>query len=273
MPDYTDLSPDQARAYLAKHGAGDVTLLDVRQDWEYAEMHIPGARHLPLPELADRLAELDRDRPVLAYCRSGGRSAAAAGLLAGQGFQVLNLAGGITAWEGQAVAGGPDLGLDLFAGAADPRDVILRACCMEQNLNRFYTSLADRAADPQTRDAFVRMAGFEEKHIAWLLIVYRQATGETLAVADFLDLSLHQALEGGVTAEDFLDENPSLLDSPRDALEAGMAIEAAAQDLYARLAAAGADQESGALLRRLADEEKAHLKALGALLDRMGGAA
>lgn len=271
MPAYTDLSPDQARAYLAAHGQDSFTLLDVRQDWEYEELHIPGARHLPLPALAERVAELDRDKPVLTYCRSGMRSASAAGFLAGQGFsRVLNLKGGITAWQGQAVSGAPDLGLDLFAGAAGPREVMLRACRLEQNLNRFYASLAGRTRDRETGETLARLAGFELKHIAWLLAVHRQGTGETLSEADFLDLARGQALEGGITAERFLEENPDLLDSPQGALEAGMAIEAQALDLYARLAANTRDPEAAALLRRLADEEKGHLKALGVLLDRMG---
>jgi rhodanese-related sulfurtransferase/rubrerythrin len=271
MPDFTDLTADQARAWLAARGQDSFTLLDVRQDWEYEELHIPGAVHVPLPDLADRVDELDRAKPVLAYCRSGGRSASAAGFLAGQGFaQVLNLAGGISAWSGQAVRGGPRLGLDFFAGAASARDVVLRACCMEQNLSRLYASLAGKARDRETGETFARLAGFEEKHIAWLLIVHRQATGEALAVGDFLNLSLDRALEGGITAEDFLEQNPDLLASPQDALEAGMAIEAYALDLYARMAADNSDQESVKLLLRLADEEKAHLKALGALLDRMG---
>ncbi len=272
MPEFTDITADQARDFLASHGQDSFTLLDVRQDWEYEEMHIPGARHVPLPELADRVGELDRAKPVLAYCRSGGRSASAAGFLAGHGFgQVFNLQGGITAWQGQAVSGGPNLGMNFFANAASPREVVLQACCMEQNLNRFYTALAERAKDREAGETYARLAGFEEKHIAWLLIVHRQTTGETLTVGDFLDQATGEALEGGITAEDFLDQNPGLLESPQAALEAGMAIEAYALDLYSRMVAAGSDPESEKLLLRLADEEKAHLKALGALLDRLGG--
>ncbi|MEW5772217.1 MAG: rhodanese-like domain-containing protein [Thermodesulfobacteriota bacterium] len=270
---YTDLSPVQARAFMAAHGQDAFTLLDVRQDWEYEETHIPGARHVPLPELSDRAGELDPSKPVLAYCRSGKRSSAAAGFLAGQGFaRVLNLAGGISAWQGQTVSGGPDLGLDLFAGAAGPRDVVLRACCMERNLDRLYTALAGKARDRETGETLALLAGFERKHVALLLAIHRQATGEALGEEDFQRLALDQALEGGITAERFLEDNPDLLASPRTALEAGMAVEAHALDLYARLAATSPDQEAGKLLLRLADEEKAHLKALGALLDRLGDA-
>lgn len=269
---YSDLSPDQAREFVASHGQDACTLLDVRQDWEYEEAHLPGALHLPLPALAERLGELDRGKPVLAYCRSGRRSAAAAAFLAGQGFaRVLNLAGGITAWQGQEVRGGPDLGLDLFAGAATTREVLLRACCMEINLSRFYAAAAGQARDRETGETLARLAGFEQKHIAWLSVVHRQATGETLSEADFLALAQDQALEGGITAARFVEDNPELTNSPQFALEAGMAIEACALDLYARLAASSQGQDTRQLLLRLADEEKAHLKALGTLLDRVGG--
>lgn len=49
------------------HGEGDYTLLDVRQPKEYANTHIPGAKLIPLPELADRLDELDPGKPVVTY--------------------------------------------------------------------------------------------------------------------------------------------------------------------------------------------------------------
>src|SRR2546421_7408448 len=56
-------------------------LLDVREPWEYAAGHVPGARLIPLGELEQRASEVSRDRPVLAICHSGQRSLAAAGYL------------------------------------------------------------------------------------------------------------------------------------------------------------------------------------------------
>jgi rhodanese-related sulfurtransferase len=58
---------EEARTFFAEHNPGDYLLLDVRQPAEYQEGHIPGARLIPLPELADRLDELDQDKPVFAY--------------------------------------------------------------------------------------------------------------------------------------------------------------------------------------------------------------
>lgn len=57
----------QARDMLAKTGTSDMTILDVRQPGEYSAGHIPGATLIPLPQLTDRLAELDREKPLLVY--------------------------------------------------------------------------------------------------------------------------------------------------------------------------------------------------------------
>ncbi len=87
---------------------GDVQLLDVRTDEEYAEGHLAGALLCDVKRpafLDDCVAMLDTARTVAVYCRSGRRSVTAAGQLAGAGFKVVNLEGGIQAWQkaGRAV--------------------------------------------------------------------------------------------------------------------------------------------------------------------------
>ncbi|MGA7950715.1 MAG: rhodanese-like domain-containing protein [Thiobacillaceae bacterium] len=80
----------------------DALMLDVREDKEWAEGHIPNARHIPMAQLSKRLAELDKlkDKPIVVSCRSGHRSASVCRTLKKNGFQnVHNLAGGILAWE------------------------------------------------------------------------------------------------------------------------------------------------------------------------------
>lgn len=62
-----NLDADAARALMSRHKEGSYTLLDVRQPGEYEKARIPGAKLVPLPELADRLGELDPDRPLIAY--------------------------------------------------------------------------------------------------------------------------------------------------------------------------------------------------------------
>jgi len=81
-------------------------IVDVREAPEFIDRlgHLPGARLVPLSQLMDRIGELDRDRPVVAVCRSGVRSAQASVLLTKAGFpQVANLAGGMLRWKSEAL--------------------------------------------------------------------------------------------------------------------------------------------------------------------------
>ena len=80
----------------------DALVLDVREDKEWAEGHIPNARHIPMAQLSKRLVELDKfkAKPIVVNCRSGHRSASVCRTLKKNGFEnVHNLAGGILAWE------------------------------------------------------------------------------------------------------------------------------------------------------------------------------
>lgn len=80
----------------------DVVLIDVREDFEYADGHIPGATLIPLGQIPDRLDEIPTDKTVVAVCRSGNRSGQATSFLREQGFDnVHNMQGGMNAW-GQA---------------------------------------------------------------------------------------------------------------------------------------------------------------------------
>lgn len=93
---------DVAAAALADELASDSPplLLDVREPWEADIATIAGSKLIPLPELADRAAELDPAASVVVYCHLGVRSEYAARLLAGSGFErVRNLTGGIDAWS------------------------------------------------------------------------------------------------------------------------------------------------------------------------------
>ncbi len=92
---YRTVTPEQA----ADLAAGGAVLLDVREDAEWRAGHAPGARHIPLGALADRLGELPRNRMIVTVCRSGARSARAAALLARDGREVANLSGGMRAWQ------------------------------------------------------------------------------------------------------------------------------------------------------------------------------
>jgi len=85
-------------AQAAEARARGVLLVDVREQAEYAQGHVPGTVNIPMEHLPARLDELDRHSPVHVICASGRRSAAMAEFLTGAGFDALNVAGGTSAW-------------------------------------------------------------------------------------------------------------------------------------------------------------------------------
>lgn len=95
---YTDLDVAGFANYL---GDKKVQLVDVRTPEEYSQGHIAGARNIDFYDksfVTEAVKALDKSRPVAVYCRSGKRSAAAAGQLVAKGYKVVNLKGGVIAW-------------------------------------------------------------------------------------------------------------------------------------------------------------------------------
>ena len=90
-----DVDPTTARQMVE---SATVTLIDVRENDEWAAGHAPGAVHVPLADL-DPSAYTDMP-PLVVVCRSGGRSSKAAAKLATAGLPVHNLSGGMKAWQG-----------------------------------------------------------------------------------------------------------------------------------------------------------------------------
>lgn len=99
LADYANVGVDEFQTLIANPV---VQLLDVRAQDEFDEGHIAGAVLIDVNDstfVEKCKAQLDVSRPVAVYCRSGRRSARAASLLAGQGFEVTNLAGGVMSWQ------------------------------------------------------------------------------------------------------------------------------------------------------------------------------
>jgi rhodanese-related sulfurtransferase len=93
-------------------------LVDVRADYEWEAGRIAGAVHLPLDQLAGRAGELDRERPVVVYCRGGSRCQMAAEALAGAGFDATPMDGGLPAWEEAGLPLEPEGGYVAESGEA-----------------------------------------------------------------------------------------------------------------------------------------------------------
>lgn len=92
-----EISPAE---FVSRRDRGDhLTLLDVREGWELDIASVAGVQHIPMGEVADRIAEIARDREVVVMCRSGRRSLEVAKYLQQNGFNAVNLAGGVLAWS------------------------------------------------------------------------------------------------------------------------------------------------------------------------------
>lgn len=90
-----NVSPTEAKEKL---DSGAV-LIDVRESHEWKSGHAPGAKHIPLGSLENRLKEIAKEREIMVICQSGMRSKQAAKLLAGKGYQVSNVSGGMANWR------------------------------------------------------------------------------------------------------------------------------------------------------------------------------
>jgi rhodanese-related sulfurtransferase len=102
-----DVAPEWVRE---RHDAGDIQLIDVREDYEYEAGRVAGARHIELPLVASQADTIERDKPVVFYCRVGSRSTMAAGAFRGAGYEAYSMDGGLVAWEEQGLPLEPDGG-------------------------------------------------------------------------------------------------------------------------------------------------------------------
>ena len=93
-------------------------LVDVRAEHEWDMGRIPGAKHLPLAELSERVGELDRERAVVFYCRGGNRSTMAVEALVAEGFDAVKLSEGIVGWAEAGLALEPEGGRVAESGEA-----------------------------------------------------------------------------------------------------------------------------------------------------------
>jgi len=95
---YTEMKQDEAKRNLDQNDS--IILVDVRTPQEYAEVHIPGSKLIPLDTIKKDAEKLlsDKDATIYVYCRSGNRSSQAARILADLGYSKVYNIGGITTW-------------------------------------------------------------------------------------------------------------------------------------------------------------------------------
>ena len=264
-------SPAQLQAFLDSRNPATLQLVDIRQAAEYQTGHLPGARHIPVGELEERLAELDPALPTVVYCGSGLRSRAAATVLAHAGFaEVYHLAGGLHSWHGGLAEGLPDAELERFRRYQSPAEQVALAWYLEAGACRFYGEVAGQLQDAEAVELFHSLEEAEDQHQVTLVAIYEALTGQP-APADFPAEVIGPPpddglMEGGWTLLEVLDwargrPVPAIL-------ELAMAMETNAFDHYLFLARELADENARRSFEVMAGEERRHLKQLAAVLDQ-----
>ena len=109
-----EISRDEAQKLVED----EAQLIDVRADHEWGMGRIAGAKHLPLAELAERVGEIDKERPVVLYCRGGNRSTMATEALAAEGYDAVKLGEGIVGWAEAGLPLEPEAGEVAESGEA-----------------------------------------------------------------------------------------------------------------------------------------------------------
>ncbi len=95
-----DVDPERVSDWMAQDDAPQV--IDVREPYEREAGYIEGSRHIELVRLsAEAASSIDRDRPVVFYCRVGGRSEMAAQALRASGFEAYTMTGGLVRWASE----------------------------------------------------------------------------------------------------------------------------------------------------------------------------
>jgi rhodanese-related sulfurtransferase/rubrerythrin len=263
-----EITSDELDEYRNEHALETYTLLDVRQPREYEEDHLPGAKLVPLPDLSRRIDEIDKSKPVIAYCAIGGRSRAAAEFLAGRGFdKVYSLKGGINAWEGIGAEGPEQSGMALFDGQETPAKVLAVAYGLESGLGDFYKQMAGALDKRETSDLLLKLAHVEDAHKDKVMRMFEE-TGPTDQDRELLaEMQKSGIVEGGYTLEVLMVEHGQSSPSNENVLDIAMTIESQAMDLYMRLSDSLKDQAAKDAMLELSNDELAHLSSLGKLRD------
>ena len=255
------LAPGEVKAVLDKDKKGDFLLLDVRQPEEYEAGHIPGAMLIPLGELEARQEELERDKKIITYCRSGRRSMAAAIALCGLGFRdVHNLEGGILTWRHETIIGMPEARPELVTEAADVKDILMLAIKLEKGSWDFYVAAKEKAASPQAKEKFQMLADAENGHMQMLRERAITLLGEgAVPPLEKLKQELKvEHIEGGIEISHVLAKVDEEFSDEMEALEIALEKEFISYDFYKRTSALVGEPDAKTLLHELALEERHH---------------
>lgn len=189
-------------------------------------------------------------------------------MLSGKGFDnVINMAGGIKAWDGLVAVGPEDMGLELLTGKESIEETLVAAYSLEAGLRDFYLSMIAKVGPADIQNLFRKLADIETLHQDRIFAEYLQVSGHTISREAFDNDLVVEAVEGGMTTDEYIQMFQPDWESAVDIISLAMSIEAQALDLYTRAAERSTNPRSTEALKKIAEEERAHLEQLGKLMD------
>ena len=191
-------------------------------------------------------------------------------MLAGKGFnQVINVSGGIKAWEDPVAFGSEELGLDLLTGKESIEETLIIAYSLEAGLQDFYVTMIDKVDADEVKSLFRKLSDIEVIHQNRILKEYVLITGKEIDRDTFESGRVEKAVEGGLTTDEYIRLFKPDLNSLSDIVDLAMSIEAQALDLYSRAADRSTDKRSQEAMKKIAEEERVHLAQLAKLMDTL----
>jgi len=259
-----DITPEQVWDIIRGDKKEEYLVVDVRTPAEYAEEHLPGALFITLNELDRRYSELDMQKKIITYCRSGRRSLGGAILLCNQEFRELyNMRGGIMNWPYETVKGPPEEAEEFFKEIKEIKELLLFALETERASQSFYYQAAESLGEKEIVDLFKMLSRAEGKHMEVLYTRLKKLWPEAPPLEGIKE---SEFMEGAISLPEGLlaiDEEP-----PKervDVLELALEKECKAYDLYQRMADTVEPSLSG-FFRDLAEQERGHIDELSKLL-------
>ena len=159
------------------------------------------------------------------------------------------------------------MGMTILSGNETSAEIINIAYGMENGLGEFYSTVAKRTDNPELAALLMQLAKVEEKHKNRLFDLYLSIDPVVSDREKFESGIASELMEGGFTAEDFWEKNGAAMQTVAGVLNVAMMLEAQALDLYLRYSRKAKEEKSKSILYGIAEEEKAHLTALGNLME------
>ncbi len=189
-------------------------------------------------------------------------------MLSGRGFDdVINVAGGIKAWDGHVAIGPEEMGLELLTGKESLEETLVAAYSLEAGLRDFYLSMIEKVRQDDIKHLFQKLSKIEIIHQDRIFNEYLQVSGKQVSREAFESDLVINAVEGGLTTDEYIQMFKPDWESAVDIISLAMSIEAQALDLYTRASERSEEPRSEAALKKIAEEERVHLEQLGKLMD------